>query len=141
MTAPEPIPEPTDSLPPLLMTGPRGADIRPDGNGGHWIEPRHPDEHQCPLPQQWTLGALWQCPDGHLWIVRASDGFAPRILQWWPAKRWQRPRFGPGMKRARLSMATRGQRVQNTPKPAPPKGPSGVSPPPPLPYNPGGPVR
>lgn len=122
----------------------RNGSLRPDGNGGYWVEPHRPDDHQCPLPQQWRLGALWQCPDGHLWMVdeacelchrgqRNHGGIETVGLAWWPAGWWQRRRFGPGTKRARLEMAAKSERERLVPKLQPPggrgpaSGPSGGS--------------
>lgn len=129
--------EPRD--PPWTLTT-RNGSLRPDGNGGYWIEPHRSAEHQCPLPQQWAPRALWQCPEGHLWTVvpacecrghidrHRGRGTHSMGLMWLPASWWQRRKYGPGMKRARLSMADRGERVQGAVKPRrPPTGRGGVS--------------
>lgn len=110
---------------------------------GRFIEHPVGGKHQCPLPPQWSMGALWQCPEGHLWVVdvacecrdmRGHDqghhGMHSMGLAWWPATWWQRRKYGPGMRRADLSMAQRSERKQYGVTPSPPKGPSGVSHPP-----------
>lgn len=92
---------------------------------GRFIEHPVGGKHQCPLPQQWSMGALWQCPEGHLWVVdvacdcrdmrghdQAHAGMHSIGLAWWPATWWQRRKYGPGMKRADLSMAPRSARDQ-----------------------------
>lgn len=111
---------------------------------GRFIEPhKREPEHQCPLPQQWALGALWQCPKGHLWVVEnacecrgnierhGGRGMHAVGYAWWPASWSNRRKYGPGMKRASLSMAPAELREENYPKLKPPKPPtseSGVSP-------------
>jgi hypothetical protein len=111
--------------------------------GGHFLipKPKRAAAHQCPLPAQWTAGALWRCPAGHLWVVdeacachgdlnkHGGRGQHTHGLAWRPATWWQRRTYGPGMKRADLNMAGRGMREQNALKlkSSPPKGPSGVS--------------
>lgn len=67
--------------------------------------------HRCPLPAEWELGAVWRCPDGHLWVVaeactcrrdRPQAAAGPAHLGshrvtgpgWFPATWWQRCRYG-----------------------------------------------
>jgi hypothetical protein len=107
------------------------AEFAPPMTGGWFVTPKpRKAAHQCRLPQEWTLGALWRCSEGHLWVVERRSlmrgGYAP--LAWWPASWRQRRECGPGMKRADFSMASRAVRVQKVPKRKPPKGPSGLSP-------------
>lgn len=109
--------------------------------GGRFIERAEGKAaHQCPLPQEWREGALWQCPDGHLWVVRHAcecqggehhrGNIHTMGLAWWPASWLQRRRFGPGMKRADLAMAGRNVREQLGVKRTSAKHPSGLDSPP-----------
>lgn len=104
---------------------------------------RQTEQHVCPLPAEWIRGAVWRCPDGHLWTVDTAcgtckwlgrgEGGARHVhtvgYAWWPATRWQRIRArwttGQPILRAAVGMAN-GNRIQDSPKPAPPLGPGGV---------------
>jgi hypothetical protein len=115
---------------------PRYGAIPPEGR---FIEPtKRKADHQCPLPQQWTPGTLWQCPEGHLWVVGEAcecggdfdrhNGRGTHTMgyAWQPATWSQRRRYGG--KRADLSMADLNVRQELGIKPSrPPQGESGVS--------------
>lgn len=110
-------------------TARREAEIRaseqrrpPDPRGGYVHRPsRDEQRHTCPLPAEWEPGAVWRCPEGHLWVVydyRLPPDYAghrPRSVSWEPATWWQRRRWGG--KRARGDMANGNRR------PGPPKAP------------------
>jgi hypothetical protein len=112
----------------------------PDPRGGYVYRPSdHAERHACPLPAEWEPGAVWRCPEGHLWVVDevcACRGHIERHhgrgvhsvgLAWRPATWWERRRRG-GITigeacRARLDMANQ-NRVQSfagmkLPPPAP----------------------
>lgn len=141
MSAPEPPPSDNDWL--------RSEDIRtarpPDprygrcGPAGYVHRPsdaRPP--HRCDLPAEWEEGAVWRCPEDHLWIVGSAcqcrghferhggRGMHTVGLAWWPATWWQRRRYGG--RRAELDMAN-ANRVQGRPRLKPPPASSGTRPP------------
>lgn len=88
-----------------------------------------PEKHKCPLPAEWELGAVWRCPEGHLWTVNYGLDFDPFAYrkgkpQWMPANWFLRFKFRG--KRAKLEMSNLNQRktAYNT---KPPKTPGGVA--------------
>lgn len=138
----EPIPPPTDrqQVDADWLTDKSGgkASFEPvPMTGGWFVTPSKPRKagHQCRLPQEWALGALWRCSEGHLWVVRyaceCQGGEQHRGnvhtmgLAWWPSTWRQRRTVGPGMKRADLSMASRSVREELgvKPQPQPPSPP------------------
>lgn len=103
--------------------GESGYRARPPG----FIATNTRREHRCPLPAQYGMGALWRCQEGHLWVIdeacecrgrferHGGRGIHTVGLAYWPASWWQRRRYGPGMKRARLWMANE-NRVEGAPR-------------------------
>jgi len=135
-----PTPPPTPAENEWLKTRPheRRCTVSPAPAGGWLIVPNELQKlaHECPLPRVWNYGTLYQCPDGHLWVVGSACICGGETLRhycsphtnrltWQPATWWQRRRYGPGMKRATLDMDPANTREQ--PKPKPPKSPSGIS--------------
>lgn len=65
-------------------------------------------KHHCPLPAEWPLGAIWRCPEGHLWQCREACPCGGRPYRhthdlgnvWLPATWWQRRKYV-GVKAAR----------------------------------------
>lgn len=117
----------TDLLPPptdvdwLLMTPPGRT------GSGYVIGPKNGDPHRCPLPAEWLPGAVWRCPDGHLWMVGAELGVFrdSDVTAWVPASLWRRLKHGG--RKARRGMAN-GNRCQRTVRPTAPDGRSGILP-------------
>lgn len=114
--------------------------LPPDPPARYLYRPsRDEKRHVCPLPAEWELGAVWRCPEGHLWVVDHECECRGRIerhggrgahmvgLAWWPATFWQRRRWGGitigAARRTRLDLAN-GNRSQSfagmaLPPPAP----------------------
>lgn len=87
---------------------------------GYVHRPSREKRHECPLPAEWEDGAVWRCPEGHLWVIgeacecrgrferHSGRGVHTVGLAYWPASWWQRRRHGG--KRARLDMANGNRR-------------------------------
>jgi hypothetical protein len=96
-------------------------------------------QHRCDLPAEWEQGAVWRCPQGHLWVVlhrrepAYANGYAPTSAEWVPAWWWTRLRYGG--KRARTSMGNDNRRRtvkhMRPPPPAAAKGLDSLPVPPP----------
>jgi hypothetical protein len=82
----------------------------PDPRGGYVHRPSQQKRHECPLPAEWEDGAVWRCPEGHLWVVvvRVPPGLRRQARYWQPATWLQRRRYGG--RHARLGMAN-GNRI------------------------------
>ena len=86
---------------------------------GYVVKPDPNEKHKCALPAEWVLGAIWRCPEGHLWRCSGAA--------WWPAIWWTR--LARGGRRAHIGMANTNRvkpRLRSKPA-APPNGGSGVS--------------
>ncbi len=105
MTEPPREPPPTDNA--WLQSEDIHAQRRPpDPRGGYVHRPSQEKRHECPLPAEWEAGAVWRCPEGHLWVVDEACACRGRFerhggrgahtvgLAWWPASWWQRRRYG-----------------------------------------------
>lgn len=132
VNAPEPPPSDNGWLRSEDIRATRRTERPPDPRGGYVYRPSdHAEPHRCPLPAEWEDGAVWRCPEGHLWVVDDACGACRTVrtaaarghggqctvgLAWWPATWWQRRRHGGitigAATRARLDMAN-GNRVQS----------------------------
>jgi hypothetical protein len=101
---------------------------RADRPSGYVVKPTG-EAHRCPLPAEWITGAIWRCPDGHLWQVGPACPCRNQVPHpgqhtlgraWWPVTSWRIRRRHRG-RRPDLGMAN-SNRVQYAPRPSPPPG-------------------
>jgi hypothetical protein len=111
--------------------GEPGYRARPAGYVWRPSDARQP--HRCDLPAEWEQGAVWRCPEGHLWVVLRrrepayANGYAPASAEWVPAWWWTRLRYGG--KRARTSMGNENRvRSVRHMRPPPPAAVKGIDP-------------
>lgn len=91
--------------------------------GGYVRMPEY-GRHTCPLPAEWIEGAVWQCPDGHLWLMTMQPKlrfFVVVTLGVWEPAPW-RLRLRHRGRRAHVAMGNE-HRIQPVPKPRPVKPP------------------
>lgn len=70
------------------MTDPAPTDDPWLGIEGGYVHRPIRQQHVCELPAEWIEGAVWQCPDGHLWVVGYPPaprfGYSAQLLEWRP---------------------------------------------------------